>query len=69
MTPRQLELLDFIRAYTAENRYAPTYREMRDHMGYKTTANVFVMVRRLVEQGDLTVNRGKARSVKVVGTK
>jgi len=69
MTPRQLELLDFIKAYTSENRMAPTYREMQEHMGYKTPANVFVMVNRLIEQGDLTAVRGRARSVKVVGTK
>lgn len=66
MTPKQLKLCDFIRAYTSKNRMAPTYVEMADHMGYKSIGNVNATLRRLKSQGDVTFTPMITRSVKVV---
>ena len=66
MTPKQLKLCDFVEAYTAENRMAPTYREIAEHMGFKSISNVNVMIRRLKAQGDLTFTPMATRSIKVV---
>ena len=36
MTPKQFALLQFIRKYTSENGYAPSFDEMKDFMGLKS---------------------------------
>lgn len=66
MTPRQLQLCDFIHDYTAEHRMAPTLRDMQDYMQFKSVSNVHVMLSRLRDQGDITFTPRRARSVKVV---
>ena len=66
MTPKQLKLCDFIKAYTAENRMAPTYVEIAEHMGFKSIGNVNAMLNRLKAQRDVTFTPSYARSVKVV---
>ena len=66
MTPKQLRLYDYIVAFTAENRMAPTYQQMQDDMGYNSKNVVHNMVGRLVEQGVLERTANRARSIKVV---
>ena len=66
MTQKQLRLYDYIVAFTAENRMAPTYQQMRVAMGYKSRNGVHAMVDRLSEQGMLERTPNRARSVKVI---
>ena len=63
MTSKQLKLLDFITDFVSENRYSPSYREMMDHVGVKSTNSIHQMIRRLEEQGLVTIEFSKARSV------
>lgn len=63
MTPRQAQLLAFIRGYIAENGYAPTYREMAVGIGMKATSKAvtYGMVQALIAQGKIIPAR-KLRS-------
>lgn len=57
MTPRQSELLTFIKTYSLENGYAPSYREMSAAFGSKHPASIYRMVQNLIAQGHLKAAR------------
>ena len=69
MTPRQKQLLDYIRAYIAEHEYAPTFTEMRKAMGWRSNNIVFEVLRRLEAEGRIRRRPRAARSVEVVEPK
>jgi len=65
VTPRQMEILRFIRDFRRQRGYSPTMQEMGDHLGL-TKVTVFEHVAALKKKGALT--RGpkySARSLKV----
>ena len=66
MTRRQKIALDFIKSFWAEHGYAPSYDELKDHMGLKSRSNVHAMVIRLVNRGFITMMPCRARSIMVV---
>jgi repressor LexA len=51
LTRRQLQLLNFIKAYHAEKGYGPTYREMADAMKVKSPNTAFGYFKRLEKRG------------------
>lgn len=61
MTPEQNRLLQFIRAYTAENDYPPTFDEMSAACRLASKSNTHKRVNDLVNQG-LVERRGSAGS-------
>lgn len=65
MTTRQLELLDFIKAYIAEHRTPPSYEEMMNAMGLKSKSGIHRIVKALVERGEIVQLRGRARSIEI----
>lgn len=65
MTPKQLELYDFIKEYRAKHRMAPTYRQMMDAIGSKSPNTPYNMVGLMVEEGVLKKTKGRARSVDI----
>lgn len=64
MTPRQMEVLTFIRDYRVRVGYSPTLQEIADDMGI-TKVTVFEHVSALVEKGLLRHLAHKARSLEI----
>jgi repressor LexA len=66
MTRRQKNALDFIKSFWAENGYAPSYDEIREHLGLKSKSNVHALVFRLVKRELVSVRPAMARSIVVL---
>jgi SOS-response transcriptional repressor LexA len=66
MTPRQQQLVEFIRRASATGR-APTYHEMREALGLRSLAYLRRTLARLQARGVLTRDVARWRSVRVVG--
>lgn len=66
MTKRQKHALDFIKFFWAENGYAPSYDEIKEHLGLKSKSNVHALVFRLVKKELIAVRCGMARSITVL---
>lgn len=67
MTPCQQKVLAFIQLYSAAHGYAPSFREMRDGMGYASTSSLFKCIDELIVLGKLRkVARGSRRNIHLV---
>lgn len=53
LTPKQRQILDFIRGYTIEQGYAPSLQEIRDHMGLSAVSTVHEHLVNLESKGML----------------
>ena len=67
LTPKQHNLVDFVRRYGEQHGYAPTYEEIRQELGYRSLATVHEHVRALVGKGYLRQERGRSRSLRMMG--
>jgi repressor LexA len=65
LTPRQLEIVKFIRTYAAEHEYAPTMQEIADHLGV-SRPTVFEHIEALEARGAITRQRTKSRAIELV---
>ncbi|MBN2562948.1 MAG: transcriptional repressor LexA [Phycisphaerae bacterium] len=63
-TPRQTEILTFVRDYTHKNGYSPTYDEIADEFGI-SKVTVFEHLTILKDRGLLTRDKHKARSLRL----
>ena len=54
LTKRQQEILDFIIDFTDENGYQPSYREIGEHFGIKSTRGVSDHIEALIRKGCLS---------------
>jgi repressor LexA len=67
LTKKQKEVLDFIRSYFFEHGYAPSYREIADHLGLSSPATVHQHVKALLEKEAIRMGEdGEARSIELV---
>src|SRR3989338_5186996 len=67
LTKKQTEALSYIQSYLRDNGYAPSYREIADHMGLSSPATIHQHIKTLVEKGKLKMGEeGEARSLEVV---
>ena len=66
LTDRQLELLNFIRAYSAENEEAPTLMEMAKALGVSDVKGVSQHIARLVLKGYIVKTAHRHRSIELV---
>ncbi len=66
MTPKQREILDFIEAFIAQHRFAPTYTEIGAHVGTKSRGSVHTQIRELARQGKLKFDRNRRRGIEIV---
>lgn len=67
ITKRQRELLDFIKAYMAENGgLAPSVMEMARGLDLNSTSNVHSMLTRLEERGVIRRLKFHARAIQIV---
>lgn len=60
---RQDEILAFIQDYMQKNSYAPSVREIGEAVGLKSTATVHYHLSALQQQGLLSMERDKRRSI------
>jgi repressor LexA len=65
LTPRQLEIVKFIRTYVAEHEYAPTMQEIADHLGV-SRPTVFEHIEALEARGAIKRQRVRSRSIELV---
>ena len=68
MTPRQREVYDFIGAYWAQHKVAPTYQEIADGVDSNSRSAVFKLIHSLIALGHATVVEGKRRSIQIVAS-
>jgi SOS-response transcriptional repressor LexA len=67
LTPRQWELLRFIHGRMEKTRVPPSYDEMRDHLQLASKSGVCRLVNLLADRGAITMQKGRPRSIRVVG--
>ena len=65
LTPRQLEIVKFIRTYVAEHEYAPTMQEIADHLGV-SRPTVFEHIEALEARGAIKRQRTRSRAIELV---
>ena len=65
LTPRQLQIVKFIRTYVAEHEYAPTMQEIADHLGV-SRPTVFEHIEALEARGAIKRQRTRSRAIELV---
>lgn len=63
MTPRQKQLLDFIKAQIERTGCSPTYQAMAAHLRLSSKSGPAMLIDRLVEQGHLVRRRESAHGL------
>jgi repressor LexA len=63
LTPRQQQILDFIRGQRQATGQSPSFREIAAHFGFRSVKAVQDHVRALTRKGALQQQAGKARSL------
>ncbi len=63
LTARQREIFDYLVKFTEENGYQPSYREIGQHFGIKSTRAVSDLIEALQRKGYLEKDPSRARSV------
>ena len=67
MTPKMLNVLNFIKKYSKKNKFNPTFQEMADNLGYKSKNSITVLIDKLVARGELTKIKGYRRNIELNG--
>ena len=65
-TPKQKKVWDFIKKYTEENDYPPSYAEIKDYMKFKNISQVWNIITRLKEKGFVDREPYSIRGISVV---
>ena len=66
LTPKQAELLAFIKQYQAEQSCCPSYEEMNGALGLRSKSGIHRLVNALVERGFLRKAYHRHRALEVV---
>lgn len=69
LTPRQAELLAFIKSFIAERGYGPSYDEMMKHLGIKSKSGVHRLVSGLHTRKHLVRMTHRSRALHVAPVK
>ncbi|HBQ8048221.1 DNA-binding protein [Klebsiella pneumoniae subsp. pneumoniae] len=69
LPPRQQEVFDLLLAFTKKNGYPPTNRELANLIGVRSANAIAEHIRALERKGVVSVARGVARGITVVGQK
>lgn len=64
---RYREVLEFVADFCARNGYSPTYREIMDALGIRSSATISRYVHRLIEDGKLVCDESKPRTLAPAG--
>lgn len=65
LTKRQDEILSAITSFMAENKYAPTSREIGEMVGLKSVSTIHKHLENLKEKGVIDWKESKPRTLKV----
>ena len=65
MTKRQSEALVFIRGYTAERGYSPSYQEIADALEMASKSGVHRIAHALMDRGLIELLPGRVRSIAI----
>jgi len=63
LTPKQLEILQFIQHFIDQHHYSPSYREIMTHFDFTSPGSVYKHIRTLQRKGVLTADRKSHRSL------
>ncbi|MDU1378964.1 MAG: DNA-binding protein [Klebsiella michiganensis] len=67
LPPRQQEVFDLLLAFTKKNGYPPTNRKLANLIGVRSANAIAEHIRALERKGFVSVARGVARGITVVG--
>jgi repressor LexA len=67
LTPRQLELLDYIHAFQAEHEISPSIPDICAHFGFASPRAAAKHLERLQQQGAIARTHGARRGIRIVG--
>ncbi|MBI9082183.1 MAG: repressor LexA [Desulfobacterales bacterium] len=68
LTPRQAEVLAFLQESLQKERVAPTYREIADHFGFKSTKAASDHIRALENKGRIRRRGRISRGIEVIAS-
>jgi repressor LexA len=68
-TSRQMDILRYIRDYTAAKEYPPTLREIREDLGLSSTSVVSYNLKRLASHGWIEMTPRAARGIRLLEKK
>lgn len=66
LTPRQAEILEYLREFRRERGSAPTYREIADHFGFKSPKAAADHVCALEKKGYVRRHGGRSRGIELL---
>ena len=66
LTPRQREILQFIKNYYQEHHCSPTYAEIAAAVGLSSMATIFTHIKALERKGYLRRQKGTARGIEIL---
>jgi repressor LexA len=66
LTPRQTEILDFLHEFRRKEKIVPTYREIADNFGFKSTKAATDHVSALEKKGYLRRHSGRSRGIELI---
>jgi len=68
LTPRQTEILEFLRKFRREGKGAPTYREIAKHFGFKSPKAASDHVHALEKKGYVRRHVGRSRGIELLSS-
>lgn len=68
LTPRQKQILDYLKNFIARHEYAPSFREIAEHFNYSSLATVSDHIEALQTKGYLKKDPTMARSLQLTPT-
>ncbi|MGA8121301.1 DUF551 domain-containing protein [Rouxiella badensis] len=66
ITPKQREVLEFLKSFLAENGFPPTRDEIAEHFGFKSPNAADENLRSLVKKGFIKLSAGKFRGITII---
>lgn len=67
LTPRERSVYEYIKSSLTDNGYAPSVRDIRDALGFKSTSTVHMYLTRLSDKGLIVRDEGKSRAIHMEG--
>lgn len=69
LTEKEYETYMFLIDYIKENGYAPSYQEIAEEFGLKSTSTVYERMKKLERKGKIEIKSGQPRAIKIIGYK
>lgn len=66
VTPKMIQVYNFVRDFTAQHHYPPCYEDIRSHIGVASKSNAARYVAILQDKGYLKMDKGVGRSIVII---